>query len=148
MEINTREIAAFDPPQTIRFSVGNPWYEGVAEISTFSREELLATKMRVLLQRNKGRDLLDLFQALDTLAGLNAVRIVECFGLYLERGGTPISRAQAEERMFAKLATPRFMADIRPLLSPQQAELLTEYEIHRAFNAVFTSLIGIMPGES
>jgi hypothetical protein len=35
-------------------------------------------------------------------------------GLYLERGGTPISRAQAEERMFAKVATPRF----RRLSSP------------------------------
>src|ERR1039458_6743709 len=29
-----------------------------------SREELVATKLRALLQRNKGRDLLDLFQAL------------------------------------------------------------------------------------
>jgi predicted nucleotidyltransferase component of viral defense system len=148
VEINTREIEAFDPPQAIRFSVENPWYEGSAEISTFSREELLATKMRALLQRNKGRDLLDLFQALETLEALNAVRIVECFGFYLERGGTSISRAQAEERMFAKLAAPRFMADIRPLLSPEQAESLTEEAIQRAFIAVFKALIGIMPGES
>jgi predicted nucleotidyltransferase component of viral defense system len=148
LEINTREIEAFDAPQTIHFSVENPWYKGEAEISTFSREELLATKMRALLQRNKGRDLLDLFQALETLEALNNSRIVECFGFYLERGGTPISRAQAEERMFAKLAAPRFMADIRPLLSPDQAELLTEDAIQRAFVAVFTRLIGIMPGES
>jgi predicted nucleotidyltransferase component of viral defense system len=148
LEINTREIEAFDAPQTIHFSVENPWYTGEAEISTFSREELLATKMRALLQRNKGRDLLDLFQALETLEALNNARIVECFGFYLERGGTPISRAQAEERMFAKLAAPRFMADIRPLLSPDQAELLTEDAIQRAFVAVFTTLIGIMPGES
>ena len=148
LEINTREIEAFDAPQVIRFSVENPWYKGEAEISTFSREELLATKMRALLQRNKGRDLLDLFQALETLEALNAARIVECLGFYLERGGTPISRAQAEERMFAKLAAPRFMADIRPLLSPDRAELLTEDEIQRAFVGVFTALIGIMPGES
>jgi predicted nucleotidyltransferase component of viral defense system len=148
VEINTREIEAFDPPQAINYSVENPWYEGRAEISTFSREELLATKMRALLQRNKGRDLLDLFQALETLDALNNARIVECFGFYLERGGTPISRAQAEERMFAKLAAPRFMADIRPLLSPDQAALLTEDEIRRGFVAVFSTLIGIMPGES
>lgn len=121
---------------------------GEAEISTFSREELLATKLRALLQRNKGRDLLDLFQALETFEALDSPRIVECFGLYIERGGTPISRAQAEERMFAKLATPRFMADIRPLLSPDRAELLTESEIRRAFVAVFVTLISIMPGAS
>jgi predicted nucleotidyltransferase component of viral defense system len=147
LEINTREIEAFDAPQAIRLSVENPWYQGAAEISTFSREELLATKLRALLQRNKGRDLLDLFQALERLEGLNGARIVECFEFYLERGGTPISRAQAEERMFAKLAAPRFMADIRPLLSADQAELLTEDAIQRAFVAVFTTLIGIMPGE-
>jgi predicted nucleotidyltransferase component of viral defense system len=148
VEINTREIDAFDPPQAIRYTVQNPWYEGGAEISTFSREELLATKLRALLQRNKGRDLLDLFQALETLEALDNARIVECFGLYIERGGTPISRAQAEERMFAKLAAPRFMADIRPLLSPESAELLTDEEIRRAFVAVFTMLISIIPGAS
>jgi predicted nucleotidyltransferase component of viral defense system len=148
LEINTREIEAFDAPQAIRFSVENPWYNGAAEISTFSREELLATKMRALLQRNKGRDLLDLFQALETLEALSAARIVECFGFYVQRGGTPISRAQAEERMFAKLAAPRFLADIRPLLAADQAERLTEDAIQRAFVAVFTTLIGIMPGET
>jgi predicted nucleotidyltransferase component of viral defense system len=118
VEINTREIEAFDSPHAIRYRVENPWFEGGAELSTFSREELLATKLRALLQRNKGRDLLDLFEALETFEVLDNRRIVECFGLYIERGGTPISRAQAEERMFAKLAAPRFMADIRPLLSP------------------------------
>src|SRR5580704_13777344 len=40
VEINTREIKTCDPPQAIRFSVENPWYNGEAEISTFSREEL------------------------------------------------------------------------------------------------------------
>jgi hypothetical protein len=82
------------------------------------------------------------------LEALNSATVVERFGFYLERGGMPTSRAQAEERMFAKLATPRFMADIRPLLSPDQAELVTEDAIQRAFVAVFTTLIGIMPDES
>ena len=148
VEINTREIEAFDPPHAIRYSVANPWFEGGAELPTFSREELLATKLRALLQRNKGRDLLDLFEALETFEALDNRRIVECLGLYIERGGTPISRAQAEERMFAKLAAPRFMADIRPLLSPDRAELLTEDAIRRAFVAVFMRLISIMPGAS
>jgi predicted nucleotidyltransferase component of viral defense system len=148
VEINTREIEAFDPPQAIRYSVENPWYGGGAEISTFSREELLATKLRALLQRSKGRDLLDLFHALETFEALDNARIVECFGLYIARDGTPISRAQAEQRMFAKVAAPRFMADIRPLLSADRAELLTEDAIRRAFVAVFITLISIMPGAS
>jgi nucleotidyltransferase AbiEii toxin of type IV toxin-antitoxin system len=39
IEINTRDIEAFDPPQAIRYRVENPWYTGEAEISTFSRED-------------------------------------------------------------------------------------------------------------
>jgi len=148
IEVNTREIEAFDPLQAIRYAVENPWYTGAADISTFSREELLATKLRALLQRDKGRDLLDLGQALETLQGLNTARIVECLGLYLARGGTPISRAQAEQRMFAKLAAPRFIADIRPLLPAEQAAQLSEGEIRRVFSVVFTRVISAMPGES
>jgi hypothetical protein len=108
----------------------------------------LATKLRALLQRNKGRDLFDLFEALETFETLDHARVVKCFGLYLARGGTPISRAQAEERMFAKLAAPGFMTDIRPLLSADRAELLSEDAARRAFAAVFAMLVGIMPGAS
>lgn len=147
IEINTRESQAFDSPRAIPYTVDNPWYGGKANITTFSREELLATKLRALLQRQKGRDLLDLFQAFERFDGLHAPRIVECFRLYLERDGTPISRAEAEQRMFAKLATPRFLADIRPLLSPEQAARLTDDVIRHAFTVVFTRLISAIPGE-
>ncbi len=148
VEINTREIMAFNPPQTIRLAVKNPWYTGGADIATFSREELLATKLRALLQRDKGRDLLDLFHALEAFQDLNTARMVECFGLYLNGGGTPISRAQAEQRMFAKLAAPRFMTDIRPLLAPEEAAKLTDDAIRSAFIIVFDRLITTMPGAS
>ncbi len=57
--------------------------------------------------------MLDLFHALEAFPDLNTVRMVECFGHYLDAGGTPISRGQAEQRMFAKLAAPRFITDIR-----------------------------------
>jgi Nucleotidyl transferase AbiEii toxin, Type IV TA system len=70
VEINTREIKAFDTPQTIRYEVENPWYAGRADIAIFSREELLATKLRALLQRDKGRDLLDLFHAVENFQDL------------------------------------------------------------------------------
>jgi predicted nucleotidyltransferase component of viral defense system len=148
VEINTRETEAFDPPLTMPYRVESPWFSGLANIATFSREELLATKLRAFLQRDKGRDLLDLSQALETFQELNCERIVECCGIYLERGGTPISRAHAEKRMFAKLSAPRFMLDIRPLLSPEHARTLTDESVRDAFVAVFTRLIGIMPGAS
>ncbi|TIW52060.1 MAG: nucleotidyl transferase AbiEii/AbiGii toxin family protein, partial [Mesorhizobium sp.] len=64
VEINTRERDAYDSPIEIPFGVENPWFNGEAAIPTFSREEMLATKLRALLQRNKGRDLFDLDHAL------------------------------------------------------------------------------------
>jgi Nucleotidyl transferase AbiEii toxin, Type IV TA system len=77
-EINTREINAFDPPpQTIRYVIENPWYGAGVDIATFSREELLATKLRALLQPDKARDLLDLyldlFHALQAFQDLNSI---------------------------------------------------------------------------
>jgi hypothetical protein len=50
--------------------------------------------------------------------------------------------------MFAKLAAPGFMTDIRPLLSAGRAELLSEDATRRAFAAVFAMLVSIIPGAS
>ena len=109
---------------------------------------MLATKLRALLQRDKGRDLFDLARALETFEGLKPGRVVECLMLYLERSGTPISRAEAEQRMFAKLARPRFLTDIRPLVSAQAAEGLNDEWTKEAFQKVFSNFIARMPGES
>jgi hypothetical protein len=98
------------------------------------------------LQRDKGRDLLDLFHALEAFHDLNTARMVECFGFYLDDGGTPISRAQAEQRMFAKIAAPRFLSDIRPLLAPDEATKLTDEAIRSAFIIVFDRVITTIPG--
>jgi predicted nucleotidyltransferase component of viral defense system len=147
VEINTSEIEAYDRPQTISFRVDNPWYSGNAEISTFSREEMLATKLRALLQRNKGRDLFDLAHALDVFQGLNAARVIECFGRYLQRSEIRISRAEAEQRMFAKLNNPGFLADMRPLLAAAEAARLTDDAMKRAFAKVFTQFIVLIPGD-
>lgn len=147
VEINTRETEAFDPPIALLFEVANPWFSGGADIQTFSREEMLATKLRALLQRDKGRDLYDLAHALDVFEGLNLDRIVAVFGQYLQFSGQAISRSQAQERMWAKLAAPRFRLDMRPLLAAAQADALTEATTAASFGRVFTALIDRLPGE-
>jgi predicted nucleotidyltransferase component of viral defense system len=147
VEINTREITAFDPPHAIPFRVENPWFTGAVDVPTFSREEMLATKLRALLQRDKGRDLFDLAHALDEFKGLDAARLVACFGAYLEQSGQALTRAQAQERMFAKLANPRFLTDMRPLLPAAQSDLLTDDSTKVAFRKVFTHIIDLIPGD-
>lgn len=99
IEINTRERDAYDPIRLRPFRVDNPWFSGEASIPAYSNEELLATKLRALLQRNKGRDLIDLSHALATFEALDVPRVVDLLDRYLAASGTTISRAQAEQRM-------------------------------------------------
>jgi predicted nucleotidyltransferase component of viral defense system len=148
VEINMREIVAFDPPEKLTLEIDNPWFTGTAEIGTYSREELLGTKLRALLQRDKGRDLLDLAHALAVFPELKKARVVECLSLYLKNGGIAISRAEAEQRMLAKLAAPSFVTDIRPLLSAQEAELMTDDAVRQAFVSVFRDVVMLLPGAS
>jgi predicted nucleotidyltransferase component of viral defense system len=146
VEINTWEIEAYDTPQTCPFRVENPWFTGEASVATFSREEMLATKLRALLQRNKGRDLFDLAHGLEVFEGLNAARVVEYFGQYLQKSEIVISRAEAERRMFAKLSNPGFLTDLRPLLAPEEAARLTDNSVKEAFAKVFSRFITLIPG--
>ncbi|MER9474614.1 nucleotidyl transferase AbiEii/AbiGii toxin family protein [Mesorhizobium sp. M0520] len=148
VEINTREIEAYDPPQTLPLRIDNPWFAGVAAIPTFSREEMLATKLRALLQRDKGRDLYDLSHGLDVFDGLDVDRVTEMFGRYLQFAGQSISRAQAEQRMFAKLANPRLLTDMRPLLPAAQAGTLSDDATKEAFERVFEGLIAKIAGDT
>ena len=146
VEINTRETTAFDGPHEIGHAVDNPWFSGEVAIPTFTPEEMLATKLRALLQRDKGRDLLDLSHAMSVLDGVNAGRLIEIFLEYLLRDGIAISRAQAEERMWAKLENPGFLSDIRPLLSADAADELTDDAVMIAFASVMTDLVSLISG--
>ena len=147
IEINTREISAYDPTLRIPLRISNPWFSGEASIATFSREEMLATKLRALLQRDKGRDLFDLAHALIVFEGLSTDRVVELFSRYLELDGQKVTRAQAQQRMFQKLVNPRFVIDMKSLLSADQAEKLNEGFVADTFRNVFVLLIDRFPGE-
>ncbi|MBT9587914.1 hypothetical protein IV102_31555 [bacterium] len=49
--------------------------------------------------------------------------------------------------MFAKLKNPGFLAEMRPLLSAEQAEQLTDDAIKTAFAEVFHRLVVRLPGD-
>ena len=117
IEINTREhFAVFD---TVRhpFSIQSPWYEGQAEVRTYSLDELLATKLRALYQRRKGRDLFDLWIGLG-MKGADPARIADAFRKYMSAGGDKVSRREFEMNLEAKVALRQFNDDLRPLLAP------------------------------
>ena len=108
---------------------------------------MLATKLRALLQRNKGRDLFDLAHGLEVFSDLDCAQIVNLFARYLAAGNVQISRMQAEERMLKKLAKGNLLMDLRPLLSANSAERMTDDATGQAVRAIFERLICRMPGE-
>jgi predicted nucleotidyltransferase component of viral defense system len=146
VEINEVEIKPLDPPRMLPFKVANPWFSGAADISTFSTEEVLSTKLRALLQRDKGRDLVDLAHAIEIFPKLNAQRTVDMFGEYVKQ--KPVPRWEAEKRMFEKLERRGFLADVRPLLTAKEQERFDEAAGKRAFSKVFDGFITRIPGKA
>jgi len=146
IEINEVEIEPFDAPQMLPFKVDNPWFSGAAYIPTFSTEEILSTKLRALLQRNKGRDLVDLAHALDIFPKLDVQRTVDMFGEYVKQ--KPIPRWEAEKRMFEKLHRRGFLADVYPLLAAEERDRFDDAAGRHAFQQVFEAVISRIPGKA
>ena len=141
VEINTREHFNVDGLVRARFDVSNPWHTAEVTVTTFTLEELLATKMRALYQRRKGRDLYDLWLGLTTL-DLDEVHTVECLSKYLAHGETRISRAEFEANMDGKLASADFRADVIPLLRDP-----VDYDVDAAAAVVSERLIARLAGD-
>jgi predicted nucleotidyltransferase component of viral defense system len=146
IEINEVEIAPLDAPRALPFKVDNPWFSGSADIPTFSTEEVLSTKLRALLQRNKGRDLVDLAHALDVFPKLDVQRTVDMFVDYVRQ--KPIPRWEAEKRMFEKLERRGFLADVHPLLAADERARFDHAAGKRAFQRVFEGVIGSIRGKA
>jgi predicted nucleotidyltransferase component of viral defense system len=84
VEINSREHFTVFGIARVRFKVESRWFEGEAEIGTYTLDELLGTKLRALYQRRKSRDLFDLATALETTKA-DAARVVQSFSEYMRR---------------------------------------------------------------
>jgi predicted nucleotidyltransferase component of viral defense system len=143
VEINTREHSNLSGIRRYPFAIKSDWYQGRAEIASFSPEELFGTKLRALLQRRKGRDLFDLHRGLEELT-IDVDQLLACFHHYLALEGQRISRAMAEQRMLRKL-TGSLTEDIAPLL-PVGVSFDNEAAIE-AFNRVWTGLVAKLKGE-
>ncbi len=142
VEINSREhFTVFGLIQK-PFEVSSRWFNGAADITTYTFDELIGTKLRALYQRRKGRDLFDLGVALKQ-PDLNPARVVAAFAHYLAMEDSNITRALFERNLAGKIAMPPFAADIGPLLSSGY-----RWNIEEAAHEVSTHLIQRLPGEA
>jgi hypothetical protein len=113
VEMNTFERSPAQPTVTRPFTVSSPWFTGAADVPTFTIEELTATKIRALFQRSKGRDLFDLWLAVEH-EGTSPAAIAECFGPYRPDGWT---MARALDNLRTKLQDPTFTTDLELLVA-------------------------------
>ncbi len=117
IEMNIRENFSILQRLEKDFSVDSEWFSGNATVNTFRFEELIATKLRALYQRKKGRDLFDLWLALQH-PDLDYQKVIEVFQSYIRKEGNKISRANFEKNLAEKLNEYSFITDIRQLISP------------------------------
>lgn len=133
IEINTHETLPADPVMTRQFSVASSWFEGTAEVRTFTDAELMSTKIRALYQRKKGRDLFDMWLGLTQL-GLTGDQLLAVFGPYRPPGLTP---ELAIENLRAKLVDDSFRGDLSSLVT----EFPDGYDIDRAGRLIIDEVL-------
>lgn len=83
VEINCKEHFSVMGFQKVPFEVKNRWFSGECQITTYTFEELIGTKLRALYQRKKGRDLFDLQVALEH-GNINLGQALECYNQYMD----------------------------------------------------------------
>jgi len=140
VEINTREHFTELGVARVPFRVDNPWFTGAADVATCALDELLCTKLRALYQRKKGRDLFDLWHALN-LDRLNPAVLVTCFQRYLLEEGRTVTRAQFEENLACKRADPDFRNDLGPLLRPGLS-----WDFEAAMDGILRKVVALLAG--
>ena len=141
IEVNSREHFTEHGQVIIPFELSSEWWGGKAEVTTFTLDELLGTKLRALYQRRRGRDLFDLWYAL-VHGQVSAEQIVACFARYLRESGHHVTRAAFEENIARKLTDAQFRADITALLRPG-----ISWDVDRAGRHVMDHLVAKLPGE-
>ena len=111
VEVNTHERTPALPIAHLPFEVASPWWTGTVRVPTFQLPELIATKLRALYQRSKGRDLFDIWLAL-TQTPLHPADVLTAFSPYRPVGYTSKT---AIANLEAKLNDPDFRHDLDEL---------------------------------
>ncbi len=115
VEINTREHSPVLSITRKQFEVRSRWYNAVTDVPVYQLDELLATKLRALYQRRKGRDLFDLGLALRALP-VNPRQLCQVFHRYMQADGLSVTAADFRANLEAKLGHQGFLTDCTPLV--------------------------------
>lgn len=141
VEINCREHFNVLGLEEVYFSVQNMWFSGNCKIKTYKLDELVGTKVRALYERRKGRDLYDLYKALQN-PDLNPENVIVCFKEYMKREGKKPTYKLYVSNMEDKMQKDEFLGDTKTLLRPGES-----YDAQEAYGIVKESIIKKMATE-
>lgn len=117
IEINTREHFHIYDLIQIKHTVKSSYFNGDCLLITYTLEELLATKLRALYQRSKGRDLFDIYYAYQN-TNLDSEKIIHAFNQYILNDGLSIKKSDFISNLSNKINDQEFSGDIVGLLRP------------------------------
>jgi len=138
VEINTREHFTVYGFNEHYYRIQSDWFEGNCRIKSYKLEELLSTKLRALYQRNKGRDLFDIFFAFENLE-IDSQKVIDGFYTYLKNEDLTISKREFAMNVERKIQDSEFMGETVVLLISD-----IDYNAIAAWNLIQDELISKM----
>lgn len=143
IEINTRDHFNVLDRIEIPFAVNNKWFSGETKINTYQLEELMATKLKALYQRKKGRDLFDFYAVVKEI-GINIEEVLHCFNHYMEAQNNKVTKAQFQKNLEQKRKSKIFNTDMHALLP---GNMSYEYDVEWIYQYLFNEVVHRLPGE-
>jgi predicted nucleotidyltransferase component of viral defense system len=139
IEINTTEHFQVLPLKEIPLSMDSGWFKGIANIITYEMDELMATKLRALYQRRKGRDLFDVWYV--TAHGLiDLKQVFDIFFKYCAYNNVKISGEEFIKNLQQKKDHRDFHTDMSILLPSK-----LNWHFEEAYQFVLNNVINKLP---
>lgn len=147
IEINTTEHFQVMDINNATFGFESEWFSGESIVAVNQLEELMATKIRALYQRRKGRDLFDLWMVFSKdLANIDET--LKIFKKYCDHGQLKISKDLFLKNLELKRLNKDFQLDMNILLPqgfPQTFPITfrepTNWNFDEAFEYVTSEII-------
>ena len=115
------------------------WFKGTADIISYEMDELMATKLRALYQRRKGRDLFDIwYVTTNNLINLN--QVIDIFAKYCAYNDVQISREEFIKNLEQKKDNRDFHVDMSLLLPSK-----LHWNFDEAYQFVVDNVISRLP---
>ena len=130
IEINTTEHFQVLGLKHIDYEANSEWFSGSSKITTYHLDELMATKLRALYQRRKGRDLFDLWLVLNRNL-IQIDKVITIFKKYCEHNKQVITQEMFTQNLLDKYKHADFKIDMHLLLDPA-----IQWNLDEAFNMV------------